>query len=183
MNKSLKFTLVSAFILLTRSYDAYATYQFTPDLTREANPLSSVFGLGWTPLLLIIGSLTLYCIYAFYLRMFRSTEFLPTQKGLDFQAFSVSLYLGKPGRWVDMLFKLPTSGNRFNQYMGDFMTICLVFAGIVSTLMWLGIRHTAWYPPLHSATLIYGILVVGCIALILIRSKQLYNQYLTQIET
>ena len=71
MSKTVKFTLVSLFILLTRSYDAYATYQFTPDLSKEANPLSSVLGLDWLPLLLIIGSLTIYCLYACYVSTFK----------------------------------------------------------------------------------------------------------------
>ena len=45
-------------ILLTRWFDAYSTYQYTPDLGKESNPLVSIFGFGWTPCIgPILGSI------------------------------------------------------------------------------------------------------------------------------
>ena len=44
MNRKLKFIIMTVWILLTRGYDTYATYQHTPDLDKKANPLVSVFG-------------------------------------------------------------------------------------------------------------------------------------------
>mgnify|MGYP000595252376 CR=1 FL=1 len=54
MNKKLKFTITTIWILLTRWFDAFSTYRHTPDLGKEANPLVSIFGFGWTPLLVVI---------------------------------------------------------------------------------------------------------------------------------
>ena len=76
MNRKQKFTIVTVWILLTRGYDAYATFQHTPDLDKEANPLVSVFGFNWTPLLVAVGSL--YVIYTYYLATFQTYNFEPT---------------------------------------------------------------------------------------------------------
>ncbi len=40
------FIPLSIWILLTRSYDIICTFQFTPDFSKEKNPLSSIVGLG-----------------------------------------------------------------------------------------------------------------------------------------
>jgi len=40
-------------MILGRLADTLVTYQFTPDLDLEANPLVSVLGLGWPPLLAV----------------------------------------------------------------------------------------------------------------------------------
>lgn len=65
MTKKVKFTITTAWILLSRSYDAYCTNMLTPDLSKEANPLVTVFGVSsWTTLLIILGVLTIYVIYA-----------------------------------------------------------------------------------------------------------------------
>jgi len=76
MNTKQKFTIVTVWILLTRGYDTYATFQHTPDLDKEANPLVSVFGFNWTPLLVAVGSL--YVIYTYYLATFQTYNFEPT---------------------------------------------------------------------------------------------------------
>ena len=65
MTKRSKFIITTAWILFSRSYDAYCTNQLTPDLSKESNPLVSVLGMTWTPLLITIGLLTIYLIYAY----------------------------------------------------------------------------------------------------------------------
>lgn len=56
MNKTLKYSLTTAWIIFSRAYDAHCTAQLTPDLSKEANPLVTVVGIStWTPLLAIIS--------------------------------------------------------------------------------------------------------------------------------
>ena len=78
MNRKQKFTIVTVWILLTRGYDTYATFQHTPYLGKEANPLVSVFGFGWTPLLVVVAVGSLYVIYTYYLATFQTYNFEPT---------------------------------------------------------------------------------------------------------
>jgi hypothetical protein len=42
--KTLKFLIILLWILFSKSYDAYCTFQHTPDLSKEANPLVSLLG-------------------------------------------------------------------------------------------------------------------------------------------
>ena len=108
MKKKLKFSVVATWILLTRSYDSYCTYSLTPDLSNEANPLVSIGGItSWTTLLVILGALTVYSIYAYSISTFKPTELLPERQGMPFQNFVGYLYLGKEASWMVTLYKLP----------------------------------------------------------------------------
>ncbi|MDH3243334.1 MAG: hypothetical protein OEM26_01855 [Saprospiraceae bacterium] len=143
MKKWIKFIGITLWIVGTRAYDAYSTYQYAPDLTLENNPLVSWLGLGWTPLLIVIGSLLLYIIYAIYISIFRSFCFEPAEPRLGFVRFATYLYRGCDQHWTTIFYKFPTSAGRFHHYMGHVLGRALVLAGIVSTLMWwaFGIRH------------------------------------------
>ena len=80
MNKKLKFALTTIWILFSRSYDAYCTNLLTPDLSKEANPLVTVVGVSsWTTLLIILGILTIYVIYAYFISVFRPMNLLPKE--------------------------------------------------------------------------------------------------------
>lgn len=182
MNKKVKFTMTTAWILLSRSYDAYCTHQLTPDLSKEANPLVSILGLTWTPLLIILGLLTIYAIYAYYISVFKPKNLFPTEKGYTFSQFAAFIYLGYMQKWTAVFYRVPNNFNRFNHYMGHTLTQCLVYAGFVSTLMWLLINNSDYYKTIHRATAIYIILIAGCVALIYNWNRVMYNRYLAHIE-
>ena len=130
MNKTVKFAIVSSWILLTRAYDAYCTYQYTPDLSHEANPLVSILGFGWTPLLLTLVILSSYVIYAYYQATFKPyAEMLPKEQQLSFSDFVGYVYTGKKQSWTAMFYKLPNSMKRFNHVVGHLMAKSLAFAG------------------------------------------------------
>lgn len=177
MNKTLKFLLTTVWIIITRAYDAFSTFQYTPDLSQEANPLVSILGFGWTPLLGLITLLLIGIIYAYYQSLFHPFDFLPNEKGLAFGSFSIFLYLGKTGHWSSVLYQLPKSGKRFMHYMGCLLTPSLVFAGVVSTLMWLLLNYTTFYPQIHSAPMIYFILLIGAGAIMWNWHKKQYALY------
>lgn len=180
MRKTLRFAAITIWIIFSRAYDAYCTYQHTPDLSKEANPLVSVLGLTWTPLLMVITILSLYAIYAYYRTVFSPMNLLPVEKGLSFREVSTFVYLGKSDHWVSLLYKYPKSISHLNQVIGHTLAKCLVFAGVVSTIMWMLINHTEFYLQYHSAPLIYGILVAGCIIIIYRWFATMYKHYLEQ---
>lgn len=180
MTKTLKFTLTSAWILLSRGYDAYCTSQFTPDLSREANPLVTVLGLTWTPLLLTVGALTLYSLYAYYLATFKRENLLPSESGWTFSNVAAYAYLGRKTEWPAIFYQLPRELWRFNQYTGHVLPRFLAFAGVVSTLMWLLIHHADFYKKIHSPALVYSILILGCVGLAYQWNRTLFRKYLFQ---
>lgn len=180
MRQSTKFTITVIWILFSRSYDAFCTYRLTPDLSKEANPLASVLRLGWTPILLIIGLLICYAIYAYYKATFQPKKLMPPEKGYTFSQFTAYLYLGKKDSWTAMFYKLPKEISRFNQYMGVVLTKCLVFVGFVSTIMWLLINYTEYYARYHSATMIYTIIIIGGTYIIYKWNREMYKGYLAK---
>lgn len=178
MKKSTKFIAVSTWIISTRIYDAYCTYQLTPNLEKESNPLVSILGMSWTPLIAIIGILTNYTVFCYFLVIFKPMKLIPTNKGYSFKNFVAFLYLGKSDNWPAILYKLPKDFQRFNQYFGILMSQFLVFAGIVSTSMWFLINYTNWYKNVHSAAVIYTILIVGCVFIAYFWNKKMYQYYI-----
>ena len=66
---------------------------------------------------------------------------------------------------------------RFNQFMGTLMTKSLVFAGLVSTVMWLLLNYTTFYPKIHTAKAIYVILIIGSSLIILQWAKKMFTEY------
>lgn len=178
MTPKTKFTIVTAWVLFSRSYDAYCTNQFTPDLSKESNPLVSIFGMTWTPLLIVLGLLTIYAVYAYYISVFKPRKLLPSEKNYTPSNVAAYTYLGHKDSWTAILYKFPKDLNRFNHYMGHTLMPCLVFAGIVSTVMWLLIKYTEFYKTIHNAPAIYSILIAGCVVIIFQWNRIMYKQYL-----
>lgn len=56
------FSFVLIYALLVAA-DTYSTYQYTPDLTMEANPLISVLGYGWKSIFIV--DIILIIVYGF----------------------------------------------------------------------------------------------------------------------
>ncbi|MGB0838873.1 MAG: hypothetical protein ACPGXL_01975 [Chitinophagales bacterium] len=179
MSKRFKFAFLSFWILITRSYDAYATYQYTPDLSHEANPLVSILGLGWLPLLSIVGCLTLFIIYAYYVSLFKSFDFFPQEQNYSFSDFIGYVYTGKKTSWASLLYKIPTDFQRLTHYTGHVFAPSIAFAGVISTLMWFGINYTDFYRNIHSIELVYGSILIGSAFIIFSWFKQQYQQYRT----
>lgn len=176
MSKTVKFAVTTLWILLSRSYDVFATYQHTPDLQHEANPLASVFHLGWSPILLVVGLLTLAIIYFYYVATFKKYQLTPEQKGYNLRQFITHIYLGKADKWSAMLYKFPSS-KRMIHYFGPQLAKSMAFAGIISTTMWLLINYTEFYKHYHTAGMVYAILFVGIAAIIIHWHWQLYRRY------
>lgn len=177
MNKTSRFLLISAWIIFSRAFDAYCTFLHTPDLKKEANPLVSVLGFSWTPLLLVLCVLTIYTIYAYSLYTFKEYNFYPKEKGYTFGEFCTHVYLGKKQHWSALFYKIPTDFQRFNYVMGATLSKCLAIVGIISTLMWILIRNTDFYMKIHSTTLIYSIIIISCIGVMLNWYWNLYKEY------
>ncbi len=181
MGKRTRFVLITVWIVCSRAYDAYCTYQLTPDLTHEANPLVTVVGVSsWSVLLFIIGLLTAYVIYAYYRHVFHPIDILPKEEGFTLSNMIAFTYLSRKDNWYAVFYKLPSTFSWFTNYMGAVMTKGLIYAGMVSTIMWLLIRHTEFYPPLHSPALIYSILITGCIVIIYRWNCKMHLAYLSK---
>ena len=180
MKKTIKFWTIAIWILLTRSYDVYATSQFTPNLDRESNPLVSVFGINnWTFLITIVSILTIYIIYTLYINTFKNNKFLPKEKGLNFIDFMTYTYFGKKEKWTGLFYKF-TKMDRMNYFMGYILSRSFVIIGFISTIMWVLINYTkVYYPDYHKTGLIYGLLILTVFFIWIFYFKKLYKVYKT----
>ena len=177
MKRIIKFTSITIWIILSRAYDVYATSQFTPDLSKEANPLVSIFGLNWGPLLFIIIGVLLYTFYTLYINTFKKYDLLPAEKVLKFSEFMTYVYLGKKDKWFSILYKFPKDIKRLNYLMGYWLSRTLVFAGIISTIMWILINYTDfYYPKFHKTAVLYSILIIGTLLIWIDFCKKLYKK-------
>ena len=104
-------------------------------------------------------------------------DLAPKENGFRFNEFATYLYLGRKEHWSAFLFKFPQEIKRFHQYMGHTLTPCLVYAGIISTAMWLLIHHAEWYRSIHNATTIYGVLIAGCVVIAYNWNRKMYQAY------
>jgi hypothetical protein len=48
-----EFITLASLLIVTRVLDGLITYAITPDLSRETNPLVSIFGFGWAGLITV----------------------------------------------------------------------------------------------------------------------------------
>ena len=179
MNKTIKFTIMTAWIILSRAYDAFCSVQYTPDLSHEANPLVSVLGItSWPVVLGIIAILTLYVIYTYYFKLFKKFDALPKEENLSFTNFATQYYLGRKAHWTKALYHIPKPVQRVHYILGSLMPKSLAFAGVVSTLMWLCIHYVNGYlENMHSALVIYSIIVLGSAVIAYRHFKNAYKQY------
>jgi hypothetical protein len=179
--KILKFLIILLWILFSKSYDAYCTYLHTPNLSKEANPLVSVLGLNWFWLLIVIGSLTIYTCYTLSLISFKPIKLYPLEKGYSFSNFIAYMYFGKKSSWLSILYRIPPIRNkRFHYTFGNIFVRYLVFAGIVSTVMWLLINNSEYYREIHNHLVIYGILISGTFIILYNYYRTNYNKYQEQ---
>jgi hypothetical protein len=134
--------------------------------------------LQWTTLLVILSLLTIYSLYAYYISLYRPMNLTPKEEGYSFGDFVAFVYLGHKDSWTSVLYKFPRSFKRATHYLGHVLSKGLVFAGAVSTIMWLLINNTEFYKSIHSAAMIYVILIVGTLMIAYDWNRKLYKQYL-----
>ena len=64
--------------------------------------------------------------------------------------------------------------------MGNLFVRYLIFAGIISTVMWILINNSEFYKDVHNAFVIYGILIFGVSIIMYQYYKTNYNKYQAQ---
>ena len=74
--------------------------------------------------------------------------------------------------------KLPSlKDKRFHYSFGNILVRYLVFAGFVSTIMWLLIINSEFYRDIHNHFVIYGILISGTYIILYNYYKINYKKY------
>ena len=104
-----KFTLVIAVFLPTRILDGISTYIVTPDLAAEANPLHSVFQLGWAGLFVANLTIISLCVCASYLYYTKPQPILDFEADLDYKNFISVYFFKEKGKFYKLFYAIPTA--------------------------------------------------------------------------
>jgi len=179
-NKYVIFGIVVIWIILSRFYDVYSTFRFTPSLDLEANPLISKFNFGWATLIGINVLISGYAIILFYKICFSKPLKLPTTYGLNYVDFLPHLFLGRSDHWLAIFYKLPKTFEHFQLLLGYLLPIIVSFVGVVTSLMWSLIFYTNYYHTYYKGYQVAIIIVLGIIILIVLWSKFMYSKYKNQ---
>lgn len=126
-----KFILLTVLLILTRFADIETTYQSTPDLKYEFNPLVSKLGFGWTGLIFTQVVFLLLIIYALWIYCFRDVEVLPVEDKLPMKKFISLFYFKNTTSFFKIFYKLPTNKNSFLYSAGYIATYTLIMISII----------------------------------------------------
>lgn len=85
--KHIEFLILLTLLILTRVTDGLLTYQITPDLSRELNPLASFFGFKWAGLIFIALLILIPTIILNYYSIYRPFDNFPPNKNTSLKEF------------------------------------------------------------------------------------------------
>jgi uncharacterized membrane protein len=171
-----KFISLSTLLILTRLADAQTTYLYTPDLKREANPLVSLFGFGWTGSIIVqIIGLT-FCIYALWVYIFKTVQLPAFDKNISLTKFIGLFHFRDTRSFLKMFYRLPTNKNSLLYSIGYIFTYTLIiFSTIVSCSTTFLILSKS-YRNFYSAYSIPVFLYTFALILIVFFSSRFYKQ-------
>ncbi|GIV30352.1 MAG: hypothetical protein KatS3mg028_1418 [Bacteroidia bacterium] len=91
-DRHFEFFILLTLLILTRVLDGILTYKITPDLSRELNPLVSLFGMGWAGLITIALLILIPTVVLNYLSLYKPFDNFPDNDAsfADFKKFYFS---------------------------------------------------------------------------------------------
>jgi hypothetical protein len=135
----LEFSLLTLFFIVTRCWDIAATYFVTPDLEKETNPIVSIFGEGWTAVIVIQAILVAVIITVNYFSLFKIVTNYPSQRAFSFKEFVAYHYFGEKQNLIKMLYRFPKNKNVLIKALGYILPRALIvisiFISMSSTLL------------------------------------------------
>ncbi len=180
----LEFFLLTSFFILARCWDMVATYLVTPDLEKETNPIISVFGQGWTAVIIIQAILMSVIITLNYYSLFKIKSSYPSQRACSFKEFIAYYYFGEKQNLIKMLYRFPKNRDVLIKALGYILPRALIvisiFISMSSTLLIVNNDYRKFYTvakPYYYIVLI-AIVFVFC-ALFLKKEYVLYQKSLT----
>lgn len=131
----LKFFILTFLLLFARGCDFYSTsLWFFDNPTHETNPLTSIFGFGWTGLIItniIIVGLIIYCFY-FYTYKY-SVEKIENNP-IKLTDYISERYFNERGRFYQVFYKTPKNKKVFIAHTGYVLVRVMIIASFLATI-------------------------------------------------
>jgi len=129
-----KFFILTVFLLFSRACDFYSTsLWYFDNPSHESNPLSRIFGLGWSGLIISNVIIVSIIIYSFYIYTYQYTiQKLPNnpQKLTDYIS---ELYYNEHGKFYQVFYKMPKSKKVLLAHGGYVMVRVVSIASLLAT--------------------------------------------------
>ncbi len=174
-----EFAVLTVLLLATRVWDAGATYAVTPDLAHETNPIVSLFGQGWTGVLVAQVVLVSVVIVLSYYSLFRVKLARPPQEGLGFRDFVALCYFGKEKNLTRLLYEFPADKRVLVGLLGYVLPRTLIMVGAFISLSSMVLVRSVAYRGFYGVArpYYYGILVGVAIVFCVLFFKREYALY------
>jgi len=124
-------------LLFSRGCDFYSTslWFFEPGgMEGETNPLTSIFGVGWTGLIFTNAILIALIIYAFYYYSFRHTPKTTATRHEKLTDYVSEIYFNAKGKFKDIFYKTPNNKKILLAHAGYVLTRVVIVASFFATI-------------------------------------------------
>lgn len=130
-----KFILLTFLLLFARGCDFYSTsLWFFDNPTDETNPLTRIFGFGWTGLIVtnvILIGLIVYALYYYSFKYSIRTIVTKPEKLTDFVS---ELYYNEKGKFYQVFYKTPKNKQVIIGHLGYVLPRVVIIASILATI-------------------------------------------------
>ncbi len=180
----LRFALLTFLLLFSRTCDFYSTslWFFQENGKKgEMNPLTKIFGAGWSGLLIsniILIGIIIYCLYYFYFRYKRPAN-LPIEP-TNYKELASLQYYNSVDKFYQILYKIPKNKKVLLAHIGFVLAITTIIASFLATFhnlsQYYGFTFYNQFRKIVGRPLfvIYGLIVL---TLILTYRQILKNEY------
>ena len=129
-----KFIAMSLLLLFSRGCDFYSTSLWFFDHPEgETNPLSSVFGVGFTGLVLVNVIIIGLIIYAFYYYSHQYRQGKPPSRPTNLKDYISERYYNEKGKFYNIFFKTPTNKKTLVAHLGYVLVRVVIVASFLAT--------------------------------------------------
>lgn len=126
-----RFIALAALAIISRFYDGFTTYRYTPDLSHEANPMVLWLGAGWPTIILLQAVLTTLLIYFLYNYFFKFRSIVPEDKTLTLKQYISYFHFNDPHSLHKMLYRIPDNKSQFMASIGYIGSMTLIWVSII----------------------------------------------------
>jgi len=148
-----EFVTLAVLLLLTRVADGLLTYAITPNLDREANPVSSVFGFGWSGLIVVAIVVLSGVLWLNYVSLTRPCDNFPAPAGVDWPTFCKAYFdIRGQALFAQQPWRVMTHVCGY-----VFPRTIIAWSVLLLAHNWLVYTDAAWYRPIRAYRLSFAI--------------------------
>ena len=131
----MKFIFFILLLIFARGCDFYSTSLWIFDHpSDEMNPLTQIFGMGWTGLIIVNLVLVGLIVYGYYYYTFQYATPKLSSRPETLQDFVSEIYFNEKGKFYQVFYKMPKNKKVWMGHAGYVLIRVLIIASFLATL-------------------------------------------------